>query len=235
MSNKVTRPKEDMPIVMIATPCYDGNFNEHYVKSLMETFSNIYSAGIGLLWSPMCGSPYLTHARSVLLHLFMTHPVQASHLLFIDADMSWPWDAVPKLVETGKDVVGGYYVNRHKELYCHSIIPGKKVIDGLIEVDGTGTGFLMLSRKACQALTDAAPESMRMDQDGVTEPVPYAINTAITNGKFIGEDIHICRQLTAMGMPTYIHTGLQIGHLRKWIVVGDKEELLNYKGKPQET
>jgi len=214
-----------MPIVMIATPCHSGDFPEPYVMSLIDTMANVYSQQVGVLWAPLCGKPYLEQARSILLTQFLDHPVKATHLLFVDADMSWPWHAVTELVAAKKDVIGVSYVSRHQDSYVHGVIPGAVIRDNLVRVDGTGTGFLMLSRHAALALSNAATEVMDIELNGKTVAVPFSIKCRVDKRSFVGEDVNICRQLTLLGMPTYIHVGLQVGHIRRGVVIGDQAKL----------
>jgi hypothetical protein len=212
------------PVVVIATPCYSGDFPEMYVQSMMATFSNLARTNIRLAWAPLCGWPYLVQARSLLLYQFLAMP-EATHLLWIDADMAWEWDSIPKLLATGHDVIGAPYISRHEIRKTHSEMAGKEVIEDVVEVDGAGTGFLMLSRRAAQLLSDMATEFTTFEVCGRDVTVPMATPTSTLNGKLMTEDIAMCRALSAKGYPTYLHLGVRVGHQRKHLGFLDQAEL----------
>ena len=216
---------ESGPVVVIATPSYTGDFPEVYVQSLMATFSNLVRTNIRLAWAPLSGWPYLVQARSLLLHQFLAMS-EGTHLLWVDADMAWEWDSIPKLLDTGHDVIGAPYMNRHEIRNTHSEKNGMPLFDDVVEVDGAGTGFLMLSRRAAQLLSDMATESITFEICGQDVTVPQAtpVKTSAT-GKLMTEDIALCRALAAKGYPTYLHIGLKVGHLRRELAFLDPEQL----------
>jgi len=81
----------------IATPAYNGTVLMSYAATLLDLQASIMQAGMGcrLLWSS--SSSIVSVARNLLADEFMRDE-RLSHLLFIDADMSFPSDDLMRML-----------------------------------------------------------------------------------------------------------------------------------------
>jgi hypothetical protein len=73
-------------------------------------------------------------------------------------------------------------------------------IDPLIPAVGVGGGFLMLAR---DALAEFAPV--------YGEPLPYFAEE-VRLGAHLGEDLCFCLRAADLGLQTWVHRGVQVGH-----------------------
>jgi hypothetical protein len=80
------------------------------------------------------GSPYISCARSTMLRKALD--AMATHIVFIDHDLSWDAQDLLDLIEAKGDVVSGTYRYKKDEVeFMGSLMPG---LDGLPQVRSDG-------------------------------------------------------------------------------------------------
>ena len=90
-------------------------------------------------------------ARNMCIEYAMQ--TNATHLLFVDADIIPPKDIIPRLLEVGRDAVGGYVHGRGAHSHCPYVFGEKRRFTQgdppyeLIEAEHGNIGFCMISRK----------------------------------------------------------------------------------------
>ena len=138
----------------------------------------IEAARLGLRLSlAMLGQDALiTRSRNTLVGRF--RGTDATHVLFVDADIGFSPEDVFRLVSHGHDVIGGLYPVRASiwddaararlqggedpETAAFRYVgepSGPVGSDGLVPARYAGTGFLLISRGAIERLVDAYPET----------------------------------------------------------------------------
>lgn len=207
------------PKIFLATPCYGGQANIHYVRALLDLQTACAARGVGL-HIELGGDSLISRIRSVMAAQFMAS--DATHLLFVDADIGFLPEQVFRLLDSGHDVVGGICPAKnihwqkvreaasvgHEDLlaaglsYVVRFKPSNTVeIDdaGFGEVDYIGTGFMMVSRTAMQRLYDAHPELRAKLGDLGRRQVPsaamvYECMIEPETGQHLSEDYAFCRR-----------------------------------------
>ena len=215
------------PFIYLAVPCYGGNLNLFFVKSMLALQQACREKGIGLHIDLMGGDALITRARSRLAAQFLAHP-SATHLLFIDADIGFKPQTVFRLLDAGHEVAGAVYPLKHidwekaraaakagvEDIQAASLgyvvrflpTPDKSVHveEGFAKVSYAGTGFLMIRREALQKLVDAHPElkaGMGDMADGRTQEAVMVFETMIEpeTGRYLSEDYAFCRRWRDLG------------------------------------
>lgn len=182
-----------------------------------ETFASF------IMWSQRTRYPFTFDIqRQTYIHMARNRAVweavdaKASHLMFIDSDINFPADGIEKLLETGKDIVGGLYYGRmtpfpvakikhptlENELTTPSRVPDEAT---LVPVEAIGTGFLLINMDVFKKMEPpfffhAKPADFGLNP----KPFPY---------DEIGEDVAFCLTARKMGMQVWAHTGIRLGHV----------------------
>lgn len=122
-------------------------------------------------------------------------------LLFIDSDMTFPADALLRLLDHNLDIVGGLCFKRVPEYNptIYQKVPGQfkwnwiqdYPRESLFEVDGTGSAFLLIKKKVFDAI-----------------PYPWYEY----NGE-VSEDLYFCHKAKQAGFKIHIDSSVKIGHL----------------------
>jgi hypothetical protein len=160
--------------LVIATPCFGGQVSSIYASSIFALQSAVRTkSNLGLKVHLRDGDALITRARANLVTLFLDDP-EATHLLFVDADIGFTPAQVFRLIESGADVVAGVYpikrVNWDKARSAAGAAQSNLAaasLDYVLEVDDpnrvvvvegftrlryAGTGFLMIRRHVLERM-----------------------------------------------------------------------------------
>jgi glycosyltransferase involved in cell wall biosynthesis len=206
--------------VIIATPvAADGSVSIYYVDSLIASFRLAVSHDVELYPIFMANDVLIQRARNDLIALAIES--QVDDLVWIDSDIQWHPEWLFRLLEHPVDVVGGTYPKKSDDEQYPVQVHGEKIpVDpktGLLEVDGLGTGFLRLTRKALQALWDSNRPYTSNGKAG-----RWICEVLVgEDGEVIGEDIVLCHKLQALGYKIYLDAGMTCAHIGQKRYVGD--------------
>jgi hypothetical protein len=153
----------DSPSIYLATPCYGGQAHAIYMSSLMAFRPACTARGVPLHLDLTGGEALIGRARAAFLAKFLASP--ATHLMFIDADIGFEPGAVFRLLDAGRDVVGGLYPRKAQDQAGPQALEVEPLpddpapdADGLRRVASLGAGFLMINRSAASRVVEAHPE-----------------------------------------------------------------------------
>jgi len=219
--------------VMIGTPCYDGRIDVWYANSLVNTVKQAEARGYEITPMWVSFDALVQRARNDTVHIALESGVDA--LVWIDSDIEWQPEWFYKLLEYDHDVVGGTYPKKgDKEEYVVRQV-AKRPIDpttGLMEVDGLGTGFVKMSRKALQYLWDESPAYME-PKDGKERRLVFDV--VVEDGSMISEDIHAFNTLTRGGFKVYLDTNICCNHIGPKKFTGNFRNWFSRANRPQST
>lgn len=98
----------EFPCLYILTPCYGGLCYTTYTRSIMNTVERLKQYNIDI-HVEFCNSDSLvSRARNNLIAKAMKNP-KTTHIMFIDADITWNPEDIIKLLISNKDLCGGVY------------------------------------------------------------------------------------------------------------------------------
>ena len=96
------------PLILVATPCFGGMVSQNYMLSVIRLMSYAKSAAFDVSLSMLGYDALISRARSTLVAAFLDNPA-ATHLLFVDADISFEPQQVERLLRFDKDFTGALY------------------------------------------------------------------------------------------------------------------------------
>ena len=189
--------------------CAYNNFPPETVASLLSLYRNSKSP-MQIRIEPYT---YIHVARTNLLHEAVEE--NATHLMFIDSDMVFSYDAVDKLVSQEKDIIGGLY---KKRIEPHD--PVIKIIDKgkliqppdergtTFQVDVAGTGFLLINMNVFKKMEPPFFYHGHGEDFGLKANDLYDL----------GEDVTFCLKARASGFDIFVDPTLEIGHISQKII-----------------
>lgn len=93
--------------LIIGTPCYGGMVTEGYMQSMFALVSESMSRGLPLMLVTLSNESLITRGRNEIVNTFLKS--DATHLMFIDADISFKPNDVFNMLQANVDVVAGSY------------------------------------------------------------------------------------------------------------------------------
>jgi hypothetical protein len=103
----VTTP-QNRPLVFIATPCFGGLVSQHYMLSVLGLMHHAAQAGYDATLALLGHDALITRGRNTLISQFLAIP-EATHILFIDADIRFDAQQVTTMLQFNEEVVAGIY------------------------------------------------------------------------------------------------------------------------------
>lgn len=208
---------------------HPGDVTNIFMDSVLRTIG--YDRGIGgrriAGWNAVQCSANVSSGRNSLVEWFLETP--ANWLMMIDTDMCWEADAVHRLLDVAHPdrmpVVGGLCFAQEADtgrIWSTMFDLGGTEDDPqfvrydswpddtLVEVVGTGAAFLLIHRKAAEAVRDRA----------FSATFPYFQERELA-GRKVGEDVTFCMRVRQAGLPVFVHTGVTTGHRKTHIVTLD--------------
>lgn len=113
--------------------------------------------------------PDLEDLRAMFLTIWFDK-VDASHILFVDADMYFEPKLVLDMIDFDQPLVGCLYPKRTLPIsWVGSALAGEQVVDrGFLKVEGIGFGLTLISRDCVQAMIDGGYSEIDEDLESHT-------------------------------------------------------------------
>ena len=237
------------PHIKIATPCYGGLVTQLYMLSVVRLMREGPGLGFDVGLSLLGGDALVSRARAALVADFMDSP-EATHLLFVDADISFEPAQVKRLLDADKDFAAAFYPMK---LVDWARLP-QRVVDGEtlqtaglsyvgtlcqgaeLKQDGrvatavyAGGGFQLVRRAVLERMFAAYPET-RFAATHAYPPPPsssphlHALFESMidpANGAYVSEDYAFCQRWRDLGGEIWLDLESRLTHTGPQNFVGD--------------
>lgn len=177
-------PSTKAPNIVFAIPCYGGMVSYRFMNSMFDCFQLLQKNGIRYHYRMIGNESLVSRARNSLVGMFLKIP-EASHLMFIDADIEFSADSVLRLLRHDQDVIGGPVPRKMFDWegianaaakgdpepwnqWSHYGIgfefkdnkPGQFIVNkGLLKMRNLGSAFMLIRRDVIESMIDAYPET----------------------------------------------------------------------------
>lgn len=167
--------------IFIATPMYGGLCVGGYTVGLLNSVQEFMRNGMQLYYAHMMNESLITRARNTLAYDFLN--TDATHLMFIDADITFNPADIISMVNADKDIICGLYPK--KEINWKTVSEAVKSgveyqdlpnytgsfvvnlvgdvaqatgdVNEPMEIDNGGTGFMLIKRNVFETLKPTVP------------------------------------------------------------------------------
>lgn len=192
-----------LPKVVVLIPSSDTFKADMGMSLAGMTAYSMYGASMALINEK---SSMITKARNSLVQKALD--LGAEWMLFVDSDMTFPADALLRLLAHEKDIVGATYAKRVPpyETLGHFLGEARQLEGGLIEADFMPGGFLLINADVFRKMTDPERERQLWFHEDYSDTGPDGV---------MSEDYVFCRSARAAGYQIWCDLDLtgQITHI----------------------
>lgn len=241
-------------VIYVGLPCYGCRMTSKTVTSLLRFQAFCIQNKIRVMFDIMGNESLITRGRSIMTERFLKS--DATHLLFVDSDVSFNPLSVLRMITYDGDVTAGIYAK--KGLSWDSVASSKSttpdalrdaalnfninlppgegthtIRNGFVRVLDAATGFFCIKRETLTALQDAHPEMK------VTNDIPGSRKTVGTyyvffdtsidpdSNRYLSEDYHFCRLVQKNNMDVYVDITATVSHTGSIQYEGDVSDKLS--------
>jgi hypothetical protein len=248
---------QSRPMIFIATPCFGGLVAQHYMQSVISLIQFAGQAGFDAMLALLGHDSLITRSRNTLVSQFLDSP--ATHMLFIDADISFDPQQVYEMLRFDQDVVAGIYplkvINWDNAalkrlaggesfqaaplLYVGTLCTGTELerIGRFATGVYCGGGFLMIKRQAIEQMIAAYPESRYTNVHAYSNAKGDAYHALFEclidpeTKTYISEDFGFCQKWRDIGGKIWLDTESRLTHIGAFSFVGQPQS--RYQAAPQ--
>ena len=237
-----------MAKLFISTPCYDAMVTMQYTISLLNLVTYLNKKGIEFVIDFIGNESLIPRARNKSLHKF--YKSGFSHMLFIDSDLQFPYEAVTDLLNFDKDVCCCTYPKKgfNWKRFFHSIqregnseeAPESRGLDfafnlssdesgnvirqgGFVKARHASTGFMMIKKEIVEKLYKKHKELEIISDELMREDDALVglFCCMIKNKQYLSEDYSFCERVLDIGGEVWINVQHNLTHIGKYHFSGD--------------
>ncbi len=248
--------KEAMPKLYVATPCFGCQMSTAFLASVLGLQARCAARGIDCLVDFIGNESLVERARNILAARFLAS--DATHLLFIDADIAFQPESVFRLLNSGKDVVTAVYPKKSLDWslikqklasgatepvhqlgldFNINIANDKEAVDanGFVRVLDSATGFMLIKRGVLDRMSDHFRQELYCVNDIMGQTIKeyvalFACMIDVNTRRFLSEDYSFCRRYQQLGGEIWADLVSPLAHIGSSIFSGDIRQRFAYSG-----
>ena len=222
--------------LVIGTPMYGGMCTSEYTDSLLKLSESCNKSGVKLTTIFLGNESLIQRGRNTIAHHFMNIP-DATHLLFIDADIKFRVEDIVKMIKADKELIIGPValkgydweqirmaalageddIGRTGGVFNINKLPDVDMEDEEtpFEIEHGGNAFMMIRRDCLQALEPQTPiytNGGRSLPDGVEIKDYFRVEINKDTNHLLSEDYFFCHSYRQIGGKVWCAPWVETGH-----------------------
>ena len=222
--------------LVIGTPMYGGMCTSEYTQSLLNLSESANKSDVKLTTIFLGNESLIQRGRNTIAHHFMNLP-DATHLLFIDADIKFRTEDIVRMIQADKSLIigpvglKGYNwdeirqaaingeddIGRTGGVFNINKLPGIDMVDENtpFEIEHGGNAFMMIRRDVFETLKPHTPiytNGGRSLPDGVEIYDYFRVEINKDTNHLLSEDYFLCHSYRQLGGKVWCAPWVETGH-----------------------
>ena len=223
--------------LVIGTPMYGGMCTSEYTQSLLNLSESANkSEGVKLTTVFLGNESLIQRGRNTIAHHFMNLP-DATHLLFIDADIKFRTEDIVKMIQADKSLIigpvalkgynwdeirsaainGEYDIQRTGGVFNINKLPDIDMVDENepFEIEHGGNAFMMIRRDVFETLKPHTPiytNGGKSLPDGIEIYDYFRVEINKDTNHLLSEDYFLCHSYRQVGGKVWCAPWVETGH-----------------------
>ena len=222
--------------LVIGTPMYGGMCTSEYTQSLLNLSESANKSDVKLTTIFLGNESLIQRGRNTVAHHFMELP-DATHLLFIDADIKFRTEDIVRMIQADKSLIVGPValkgynwdeirqaaingeddIGRTGGVFNINHLPGIDMVDENtpFEIEHGGNAFMMIRRDVFETLKPHTPiytNGGRSLPDGVEIYDYFRVEINKDTNHLLSEDYFLCHSYRQLGGKVWCAPWVETGH-----------------------
>ena len=222
--------------LVIGTPMYGGMCTSEYTQSLLNLSESANKSDVKLTTIFLGNESLIQRGRNTIAHHFMNLP-DATHLLFIDADIKFRTEDIVRMIAADKSLIVGPValkgynwdeirqaavngeddIGRTGGVFNINKLPGIDMVDENtpFEIEHGGNAFMMIRRDVFETLKPHTPiytNGGRSLPDGVEIYDYFRVEINKDTNHLLSEDYFLCHSYRQLGGKVWCAPWVETGH-----------------------
>ena len=222
--------------LVIGTPMYGGMCTSEYTQSLLNLSESANKSDVKLTTIFLGNESLIQRGRNTVAHHFMNLP-DATHLLFIDADIKFRTEDIVNMIAADKSLIVGPValkgynweeirqaavngeddIGRTGGVFNINKLPGIDMVDENtpFEIEHGGNAFMMIRRDVFETLKPHTPiytNGGRSLPDGVEIYDYFRVEINKDTNHLLSEDYFLCHSYRQLGGKVWCAPWVETGH-----------------------
>lgn len=226
--------------LFVATPCFGNQVFSNYMLDVMNLDHACQDWGVGFDFILVGNLPILTLARNTCVKHFLD--TDFTHMLFLDADISFSPLNIKRLLDFDKDICCSAYPKKtiiwekllgktfntipemERATLDYAYNATSKAENNFVEARNAGTGVMLLKRTVFEQMIEAYPElkfnpNYKKGNSPADDKNLYGFfDTMIDpdNKEYHVDDNAFCKRWTDIGGKIYVDAGFPVTHIGQY-------------------